>query len=67
MDVCGKQGKEGGTVLYKLSQENLETIEHIINSGHKAEVGVEHREIVVIDVHRKRIWPPKNNTCNNHD
>ena len=54
-------------MAYKLSQKSIETIERIINDRHKAEVGVEEREIVVIDVHRKRIWPPKNNTCNNHD
>ena len=47
-------------MLYKLSPESKEAIERIINSGHKAEIGVENREIVVIDIHRKRIYPPKN-------
>lgn len=51
--------KEGGTVLYKLSPESKEAIERIINNGHKAEIGVENREIVVVDIHRKRIYPPK--------
>lgn len=53
-------------MLYKLSPESREAIERIINSGHKAEIGVENREIVVVDIHRKRIYPPKkeNITCN---
>ena len=53
-------------MLYKLSPESREAIERIINNGHKAEIGVENREIVVVDIHRKRIYPPKKakNSCN---
>lgn len=53
-------------MVYHLCREQIEVIERAINSGHKAEVGIEHREIVVVDIHRKRIYPPKKekNTCN---
>lgn len=50
---------------YKITKEVIDSIERVINNRHKAEVCIENREIVVIDVHRKRIWPPKENTCNN--
>ena len=46
-------------MIYHLLPEQIEVIERIINSGHKAEIGVENREIVVVDIHRKRIYPPK--------
>ena len=52
-------------MAYKITKEVIDSIERFINNRHKAEVCLENREIVVIDVHRKRIWPPKENACNN--
>lgn len=51
---------------YRLTQGNIEAIEWAINKCHKAEVSVEGKEVVVVDVHRQRIWPPKGEktTCN---
>ena len=53
-------------MVYHLCREQIEAIEHAINNGHKAEIGVENREIVVVDIHRKRIYPPKKEkiSCN---
>lgn len=51
---------------YKLAQEDIDAIERAINKSHKAEVSVEGKEVIVVDVHRQRIWPPKSEktTCN---
>ena len=53
-------------MVYHLCREQIEAIERAINSGHKAEVGIERREVVVVDIHRKRIYPPKKekSACN---
>ena len=53
-------------MAYKITKEVVDSIEKVINSRHKAEVCVESHKIVVIDVHRKRVWPPKEGACNNH-
>lgn len=53
-------------MAYKITKEVIDSIEKVINSRHKAEVCVESHKIVVIDVHRKRVWPPKEGACNNH-
>ena len=40
-------------MLHKITQEEIALIESAINNGTKAEVGVEHGEVVVVEVKRK--------------
>ena len=43
----------GGFVKHKIKQQEIALMEKTINSGGRAEIGVEHGEIVVVEIKRK--------------